>query len=121
MTNALALARAVYLHPEWDVEDGVVLAYPQYYAGEPEIFDPRNNPAQFVDVLAWLVQQKNFRSIGRKNVNINVMQARPILSGEPGTYGVRPTDIANPHDGTALSLVSAVVAAAERVAEDGKV
>lgn len=118
MTNALALARAVYPDAPWqfDTMHGIV-----YDERDGTQFDPRNNPAQFVDVLAWLVQQKNFRSIGRKNVNINVMHARLIRGNEPGIYGVRPTDIANPHDGTALSLVAAVVAAAERVAWEGKV
>lgn len=122
MTNALALARAVYPHNDVQTYENMKGETCWKWKQNPEhehytvwSFDPRNNPAQFVDVLAWLLRQEENNTI-ESNVVLYAVEDRTGWGKKHGAGWVKKR--AEDHDGTALSLVSAVVAAAERVAED---
>lgn len=97
--TSIALARAVYPDAPWqfDTMHGIV-----YDGRDGTQFDPRNNPAQAWEVMAWLLQNDD-------EAEINFCQV--VYHAEFRNDGYLLSD----HDGTALSLVRAVVTAAERV------
>ena len=115
MTNSLALARAAIPSSKWIYDHGMECVRRVCDdGGMGESFDPRNNPAQFVEVLAWLTLAVNCQKY-----NQGFLEIRPLavvfgatISGDQSRITVIE------HDGTAPSLVAAVVTAAERVAQE---
>ena len=104
---SLALARAVYPERAYagPEENGNVWIRGQYNFPSPphnsELFNPRTNADQFVDVLAWLFCQNDFNAVGAWYVSAHLL-------GEEF--------ISIDHNGTRQSIIDAVVTAAEKVA-----
>jgi len=116
MTNSLALARAVYPDAARITETQPPVAGTPIVqfeiGGFSELFNPRVNDTQLIDVLAWLMLAVNCQKY-----NQGFLEIRPLsvvfgatISGDQSRITVID------HDGTAPSLVAAVVTAAERVA-----
>jgi len=114
-TNAsLALARAVY--PDAWRDESALKVYARHEHGLIELFNPRTNADQLVNVLAWLLAQKpkHYYDGGTRDswfevVGSGVYQTL-FADGEHVSVWGRTSN------GTRQSLIDAVVTAAEKVA-----